>query len=119
MRVKRSSSAAAITRPSSTRQAAESWYTALMPSVLIEWGGKNRRSLQQLHGGRSDRFRSNALEAVVVAFGADALVAIAAGHVVVEHAARHPPGGVLRIGERVKVHHRRAERRGDVRRPGV
>ena len=51
--------------------------------------------------------------------GADALVAVLAGHVVVEHPVGHLPGRVLRIGQGVEIDDRRADRRGDVDRPGV
>src|SRR5262245_32349301 len=119
--VKRSSSAAAKTRPSLTRQAAGSWKAALMPSVYRRLasesthqdgkscGGRPRLrdgcgGVQQVAGGRHDFFRRHEAQAVVMPLRADALVAVLAGDVVVEHATGDGPGRVLGIRQGIQVH---------------
>jgi len=56
---------------------------------------------------------------MVVAFGADAAVADAAGDVVVEEAVGDLPGGVLQVGEGVQIHDGGAEGGGEVDGSGV
>src|SRR5436853_3983324 len=87
--VKRSSSAAARTRPSFTRQAAGSWKAALIPSVYMPVlrgsgggtgqgqrhgaGGGGARLGQERAGGLDDLIGGDQAQAVVVNLGADAL----------------------------------------------
>src|SRR4051794_18265192 len=52
--------------------------------------------------GLDDLFRGDQPEASMVPLGADALVAVLAGDVVVEHAMGDSPGRVLGVGQRVE-----------------
>src|SRR4051794_32306012 len=117
--LRRSSSTAASTTPSRTRQAAGSWNAALIPSVYMQSSSGGLDFADQLAGGGGDGLRGHPAQAVVVPLRADALVAVLAGHVVEEHAAGDGPGRVLRVGQGVQVHHGRADRGRDVGRPGV
>src|SRR4051794_23159300 len=107
MCVKRSSSAAARTRPSFTRQAAGSWNVALMPSVYMklsfQLAGEGVPQAQEIAGGTDHDFRRNAAQAVVMPFRADALVAVLAGNIVIEDPARDSPGRVLRVRQGIEV----------------
>src|SRR5436309_10191073 len=111
--VKRSSSAAATTTPSCTRQAAGSWKAALIPRVYMRISGGSasaaesgphvrgrpgRDLVEQLADGPDDGVRGDFAQAVVVPLGADALVAVLAIHVVGEAPAGHQPRRGLRVG---------------------
>ena len=54
-----------------------------------------------------------------MAFGADALIADATGHVVIKQAVRHLPGRVLQVSEGVQIDDRGAEGRRDMDRSSV
>ena len=65
---------------------------------------------EQLPDGLDDRLRGDEAQAVVVPLGADALVAVLAGHIVVEDAMGHAPRRVLRVRQRIEVDDRRPRR---------
>jgi len=69
---------------------------------------------QRFNGGEYVIGR-NIGEAPVVSERAAALQAVAAWNVVRQDAMRHVPGRVLRVGERVQVDDRRADRRAQMR----
>ena len=56
---------------------------------------------------------------MVVPLGADALVAVLAGNVVVEHPIGHSPRGVLGIGQGVEIDDGRPDSGSNVDRPRV
>src|SRR5262249_30881749 len=127
-----SSSAAARTRPSFTRQAAGSWNAALMPSVyihilLLECGGRVAIRCHERFSGRDEKFagggdngfRSHQPQAIVMSLGTNTLVAILAGHIVEENTVGNTPRRVLRVGEGVKINNRRVHGRSDMDRPRV
>lgn len=70
------------------------------------------------HRGRDFR-RGDAAQAIVMPFRTDALVTIAAWHIMRQHAMPHAPRRVLRVRERVQHHDWRTYRRRDVNRPRV
>ena len=60
---------------------------------------------------REEYHKNYAAQTKMVARGADALEAILARHLVIQHAMRRLPRGVLRIGECIKIDDRSAQRR--------
>src|SRR5947209_2836319 len=114
----RSSSTPDSNTPSLTRQAAGSWKAAFIPRVYMHppltgfhgsadsrqhafqsagrpWPAERLR--QEIADRSGDQLRRHEAQAVVVPFGADTLVAILAGHIVVENPVRDAPRRVLRV----------------------
>ena len=79
----------------------------------------NWQLLQQALNGRHYPRRFDFIETIVVPLGADAFVAKTAGHIVKQYPAFHPPRHMLRIGQRIQIDQRGADRSGHMGWPGI
>ena len=77
------------------------------------------RAVQQAEDGGHHPLGLDTGQTSVMSLWTNALVTVAARHVLEQHPTFHLPRRVLRIGQRVHINHRRPERGRDVRGAGI